>query len=77
MDGESQDDISAKPKLSTIFISEIEGFTEVSNTLNPANLTQILNEYFSEMSQISARHGVALGEFVRDVIIMFFDDPVS
>ncbi len=39
MDGESQDDISAKPKLSTIFISEIEGFTEVSSTWDPANLT--------------------------------------
>ncbi|GAA6193012.1 hypothetical protein [Phaeobacter sp. NW0010-22] len=77
MDGESRDDISAKPNLLTIFISKIEGLTEVSSTLDPADLTQILNEYFAGMSQIAARDGVALGKYVTDAIIMFFDDPVS
>jgi CHASE1-domain containing sensor protein/class 3 adenylate cyclase len=77
MDGESRDDISAKPKLLTIFISDIEGFTEISSTLDSANLTRLLNEYFAEMSQIAARHGATLDKYVGDAIIMFFGDPVS
>ena len=38
-------------------------------------ITQLLNEYFTEMSNIALRHGGTIDKFVGDAMLIFFGDP--
>ena len=37
--------------------SDIKGFTEIADPIEPEELSEILNEYFSEMTAIAERYG--------------------
>lgn len=61
----------------TIFFSDVKGFTEISERLQPEELTELINEYFTEMSDIALRHGGTIDKFIGDAILVFFGDPES
>nr|WP_246529669.1 adenylate/guanylate cyclase domain-containing protein [Microvirga zambiensis] len=67
--------IATERKKLTIFFSDIKDFTTISERLQPEDLTQLLNEYFTEMSAIALRHGATVDKFVGDAILIFFGDP--
>ena len=73
--GERQAIISAERRMLTIFVSDLKEFTDTAEQLPPDALTRLLNEYFTEMSEIAARHGATIDKFVGDAIIGFFGDP--
>jgi class 3 adenylate cyclase len=66
--------VSSRKKL-TIFFSDIVGFTETADRLESEELTQHLNHYLTEMSQIAFRHGATIDKYVGDAILIFFGDP--
>jgi class 3 adenylate cyclase len=68
-------EISAKRKKLTIFFSDIKDFTEMSERLQPEELTSLLNEYLTEMSQIALFHGGTIDKFIGDAMLVFFGDP--
>jgi adenylate cyclase len=43
--------------------------------MQPEELTTLLNEYFTEMSQIAEAHGATIDKFIGDAIVAFFGDP--
>jgi class 3 adenylate cyclase len=59
----------------TIFFIDIRGFTSLSEKMEPEELLNLLNEYFSEMIQIIFDHGGTVGKFMGDGIMGFFGDP--
>ena len=59
----------------TIFFSDIVGFTDLSEELEPEDLSRVLNEYFAEMMQIAHRHGGTVDELSGDAILVFFGAP--
>ena len=59
----------------TIFFSDVEGFTDSSDSLDPEDLAAVLNEYLSEMTVIAERHGATINQFVGDGIMIFFGAP--
>ena len=61
----------------TIFFSDIQGFTELTDTMEAEPLSQLLNEYLGEMSTIAERHGGTVDKFIGDGIMIFFGDPES
>ncbi|MDH4149392.1 MAG: adenylate/guanylate cyclase domain-containing protein [Betaproteobacteria bacterium] len=61
----------------TIFFSDVKGFTEISERLQPEELTALINEYFTEMSDIALKHGGTIDKFIGDAILVFFGDPES
>jgi class 3 adenylate cyclase len=65
---------SSRKKLS-IFFSDIAGFTETADRLESEELTQLLNHYLTEMSQIALSHGATIDKYVGDAILIFFGDP--
>ena len=75
--GERDAVISTERKKLTIFFSDIKDFTVTSERLQPEELTNLLNEYFTEMSQIAHRHGATVDKFIGDAILAFFGDPES
>lgn len=61
----------------TVFFSDIKDFTQTTGDLQPEDLAYLLNEYFSEMSQIALHHGATIDKFIGDAMLLFFGDPQS
>ncbi len=58
-----------------ILISDIRGFTPMSEELGPEELVKLLNAYFSRMVDVVFRHNGTLDKFVGDALIVVFNDP--
>ena len=58
----------------TVFFSDIKGFTDLSEEMEPEDLADILNEYLSDMTTIATRHGGTVDKFIGDSIMVFFGD---
>lgn len=69
--------ISTKRKRLTIFFSDIKDFTATTESSQPESITHLLNEYFTEMSEIALKHGGTIDKFIGDAILIFFGDPES
>jgi class 3 adenylate cyclase len=67
--------IHTERKKLTIFFSDIQDFTATSERLQPELMTQLLNEYLTEMSNIALKHGGTIDKFIGDAILIFFGDP--
>jgi adenylate cyclase len=67
--------IHTERKKLTIFFSDIKDFTATAERLQPEQITKLLNEYFTEMSDIALRHGGTVDKFVGDAMLIFFGDP--
>jgi len=67
--------LTRKRKKLTVFFSDSKDLTEITETLQPEELTALLNEYFTEMSTIADRHGATIDKFIGDAIVAFFGDP--
>ena len=68
-------EISAKRKKLTIFFSDIAGFTETTDQLEAEELTDVLNQYLTEMSKIALAHGATIDKYIGDAMLLFFGDP--
>ena len=69
--------VAAKRKKLTIFFSDIANFTETTDSLESEELTNLLNQYLTEMSKIAVSHGATIDKYVGDAIMGFFGDPTS
>lgn len=63
-------------KLLTICFSDLKGFTEASESMEPEDTITLLNEYFTEMTKIVFQYGGTLDKFMGDGILVFFGDPI-
>ncbi|ENV43731.1 MULTISPECIES: adenylate/guanylate cyclase domain-containing protein [Acinetobacter] len=77
MKGESEAKIEYKRKKLTVFFSDIQGFTELSETLIPDDLAFLLNDYLSHMTEIAKHYEGTVDKFMGDAILIFFGDPHS
>jgi adenylate cyclase len=75
--GQKDVTIHTERKKLTIFFSDIKDFTATTERLQPEQITLLLNEYFTEMSNIALKHGGTIDKFVGDAILIFFGDPES
>ena len=67
--------IEASRKKLTVFFSDIKGFTEITDRLEPEVLSSLLNNYLNEMSKIALKYGGTIDKFIGDAILIFFGDP--
>jgi class 3 adenylate cyclase len=74
--GERDIDLAPSRKLLTTFFSDVRGFTEAAEHMEPEELIDELNEYLSEMTEIVFKHGGTLDKYVGDAVMVFFGDPV-
>ena len=73
--GKQEVKVASSRKKLTIFFSDIASFTETADRLESEELTQLLNHYLTEMSEIALKHGATIDKYVGDAILIFFGDP--
>jgi adenylate cyclase len=61
----------------SIFFSDMQGFTSVSETLTPEELTALLNDYLSAMTDIIQEEGGTIDKYEGDAIIAFWNAPLD
>ncbi len=76
-EGKQEVALDSKRKKLTVFFSDIVGFTETTDKMESEDLTQLLNQYLTEMSQIAFDHGATIDKYIGDAIMIFFGDPES
>ncbi|MFH1984888.1 MAG: CHASE2 domain-containing protein [Pseudomonadota bacterium] len=59
----------------TAFFSDVQGFTSISESLTPAELVELLNEFLTEMTDVILAHEGTVDKFEGDAIIAFFGAP--
>lgn len=67
--------LETKRKQMTVFFSDIKGFSDAAEQLDPDELNAMLSEYLTEMSNIVHKFGGTIDKFIGDAIMVFFGDP--
>lgn len=73
--GKQEVKLVSQRKRLTIFFSDLVGFTETTERLESEDLTRLLNQYLTEMSNIAIAHGATIDKYIGDAIVIFFGDP--
>lgn len=75
--GKQEGKIESHRKKLTVFFSDIRNFTATTDRMETEDLTDLLNNYLEEMSQIALKHGATIDKYIGDAIMIFFGDPES
>jgi class 3 adenylate cyclase len=55
----------------------VVNFTETTDKLESEDLTNLLNRYLTEMTNIALAHGATIDKYIGDAVMVFFGDPES
>ena len=61
----------------SIFFSDLQGFTSISEALDPESLTALLNDYLSAMTDIIHEENGTVDKYEGDAIIAFWNAPLD
>jgi adenylate cyclase len=61
----------------TVLFSDIVGFTSISESLEPKELSQFINDYLTAMSLVIRNHRGTLDKYIGDAIMAFWGAPVE
>ncbi len=73
--GKQEVKLVSQRKRLTVFFSDLVGFTEITEKLESEDLTRLLNQYLTEMTDIAIEHGATIDKYIGDAIVIFFGDP--
>jgi len=58
-----------------MLMSDLRGFSEMSERLGPSAMIGLLNEYLAKMTPVITQHGGTINEFIGDAIFVLFGAP--
>jgi adenylate cyclase len=61
----------------TVLFSDVRGFTTISESLEPHELAEFINEYLTSMSLVIRNNRGTLDKYIGDAIMAFWGAPVS
>lgn len=69
--------LGGERRVISIFFSDLQGFTSISEGLNPESLIDLLNDYLSAMTHIIHEEGGTIDKYEGDAIIAFWNAPLE
>lgn len=69
--------VETSRKKLTVFFSDIKDFTATTEDMEPEDMTYLLNDYLTKMTEIALQHGGTIDKYIGDAIMVFFGDPQS
>ncbi|WP_052812728.1 CHASE2 domain-containing protein [Desulfonatronum thioautotrophicum] len=69
--------LGGERKVLSIFFSDLQGFTSISEKLDPEALTSLLNDYLTAMTEIIQDEGGTVDKYEGDAIIAFWNAPLN
>lgn len=69
--------LSGETKELTVFFSDIRDFTTISEGLSPKQLSQLMNEYLTAMSNVIMETGGTVDKFIGDAIMAIWGAPLA
>jgi adenylate cyclase len=64
-------------RTATIVFSDIVGFTKLADKMTPIEVSQMLNKYFSAMTEIIFDYNGTLDKYIGDAIMAVFGAPIE
>ena len=70
-------ELRGKKYFMSVYFSDIRGFTSFSEKMDPVELSELLNKYFTPMSEVITRHQGTIDKYIGDAIMAMFGAPIN
>lgn len=70
-------EIAAEKRVVTILFADISGFTELSERLEPEEVSEIMNTVFDAMTDVIVENGGTIDKYIGDCLMALFGAPRS
>ncbi len=74
---EAELSIAGENRLMTVLFSDVRSFTTMSEGLNPAELTQLMNEFLTPITAAIHHHKGTIDKYMGDAVMAFWGAPLS
>lgn len=72
-----QIDMTGESREMTVLFCDIRGFTHISEGLDPKQLTQMMNDFLTPMTEIIHEHRGTIDKYMGDAIMAFWGAPLK
>ena len=66
-----------KRRFVSVCVADLRGFTPFSETSEPEDVMEVLDEYYGEMGRVIDSHGATVEKFAGDGMTMFLNAPLE
>lgn len=74
---ESAIELRGQKLFMSVYFSDIRDFTSFSEKMDPVELSELLNKYFTPMSSIITKHQGTIDKYIGDAIMAMFGAPIN
>ena len=69
--------LGGKKAIVTVLFADIRGFTSMSEQMSAQEVSEILNEYFTEIEPIITNYNGVINKFIGDAVMAIFGEPIQ
>ena len=69
--------LGGKKSIVTVLFADIRGFTSMSEQMSAQQVSEILNEYFTEIEPIITKYNGVINKFIGDAVMAIFGEPIQ
>jgi len=75
--GKDQHSLSGEDREMTVLFADIRSFTTISENLSATELKELLNSFFTPMTEIIFRYNGTIDKYVGDMVMAFWGAPLT